>query len=606
MAQADPAVSQLHVPHHDGSPSYAATEAPALGDRVEVRVRVPAGSGVDGVRLRTRPEAEPLVAPMTADGPDGRGGTWWVGEVEVTEPVTGYRFWCDGPGGGWLTAAGLVAHEPGDTTDHRLVVDDPLPAWLDGAVLYQVFPDRFARSGRVEPDRPLTAWGTPVAHEYPASMEQWYGGDLHGVAEHLDHLAALGATGLYLTPIFPAPANHRYNASDFDHVDPLLGGDEGLVALTRAAHARGMRVIGDLTANHTGDTHHWFTAARAAADAPERAHYLFDEWPDRWRSWGGVGTLPRLDHRDEGLRRRLLTGDDAIAARWLRAPFALDGWRVDAGNTAGRGPGHDLTQRIARDLRDVLRRERPDGFLLAEHCHDASSDLDVPGGWHATMDYQGFTRPTWAWLRGDVDPDLLDQDLPVVRQDGHTVRSSMDRARASTSWRTHRARVHLLGSHDTTRWRTAAGDRGRTLAGFGLLLTQPGVPSILYGDEWGLTSAVPRDGSRVTMPWDRPDERDEQLRDEVATLVRLRRGTPALRSGGFRWVAVGADHLTYLREHPDGDVLVHVARAAHAPLRLGLPVSATLHGPPPQRDGGATVLVADGPTVQVHALADPV
>jgi alpha-glucosidase len=100
---------------------------------------------------------------------------------------------------------------------------------------------------------------------------QLYGGDLQGIVEHLDHLVDLGVTVLYLTPFFPARSNHRYDASTFDVVDPVLGGDEGLAALLDAAHARGLRVVGDLTTNHTGDAHEWFLAAVADPAAPERA-----------------------------------------------------------------------------------------------------------------------------------------------------------------------------------------------------------------------------------------------------------------------------------------------------------------------------------------------
>lgn len=598
----------LHVPHHDGSPAHCATDAPALGDRVEVRVRVPDASGVDAVWLRTTPDAEPELVELASAGRTG-DDAWFAGEVHVRNPVAGYRFWLDGQDaagrrtGAWLTAAGVVAHEPGDATDFRLVADDPLPTWLDGAVLSQVFPDRFARSGRVPADRPLADWDDPLEPTWPASMAQFYGGDLYGVAEHLDHLVDLGATGLYLTPIFPSPEYHRYAASEFAHVDPLLGGDGALVALTEAAHAAGLRVIGDLTANHSGDRHPWFRAARSSPSAPERSWYRFTDWPDGYESWAGVPTLPKFDHTAPGLRDALLTGEDAVAARWLRSPFHLDGWRVDAANMAGRADADMLTHRIARDLRTVLARERPDGFLFAEHCHDASPDLDVPGGWHATMDYQGFTRPVWAWLRGGEDPDLLGWPVPPVWSSGHVARATMDAARAAVSWRTHRARVHLLGSHDTTRWARAAGDRDRVRAGFGLLLTTPGVPSILYGDEIGLTGAgADRDSSRVPMPWHDRGRWDMALLDEVRTLVHLRRSVPALRAGGFRWLHVADDHLTFLREHPEGDVVVHVARAPHAGIALPLSDLTALHGPEatPTPDGSRLAMPTAG--VSIHHL----
>lgn len=599
----------LHHPHHDGSPLYADTDSPTLGDDVEVRIRIPAAiaDGVKQVWLRTTPDAEPHMARLTRAGAD-RGDDLWAGTVAVRNQVNGYRFLVEGSRGTtWVNQAGEFDRDVTDVTDHRLLAHAPPPVWLGDAVLYQIFPDRFARSGRVDTDRGLANWDDPVITQYPASMTQWYGGDLYGIAERMDHLVALGVTGIYLNPIFPAPENHRYCASSFDYVDPMLGGDDGLTALTGAAHDRGIRVIGDLTANHTGDGHEWFEAAKGGAE-PERGFYRWIDEPESWESWGSVGTLPRLDHASEALRRRLLTGPDSVARRWLRDPVALDGWRVDAANIAGRGGLDDFTHRIARDLRAVLAEERPDGFLLAEHCHDAQRDLDV-GGWHGTMDYGGFTRPVWQWLRDSEahDLDLLDEPVPPPRRDGHATRAAMTAFGSSSSWRTHRHRVHLLGSHDTTRWAQVPGSRAGIVAGFGLLFAMPGIPSIFAGDELGLTNPTTRvrDGARLPMPWGDRARWDHDLLATVTELVALRRSTPALTVGGFRWASSGPDHLAFLREHPDGDVLVLAARAG---ATVVVPVAGRdahhLNGPGDVTIGGDGVqITAHGPGVTMVAVA---
>jgi alpha-glucosidase len=540
---------------------------------------------------RTVVDGEPVFAELAPDGGATTNGRWWVGEILVRNPVARYRFFVeeDDGAGWWLNQRGVVRHDPADDEDFRLVAYDPPPAWAGRACLYQILPDRFARSGQVRPDRDLVDWDTPVD---PAS-DQWYGGDLWGIAERLDHVAGLGVTGIYLTPVFPAAHSHRYNASTFAQVDPLLGGDTALIGLTSSAHARGLRVIGDLTANHSGDTHEWFESARADPSAPERAYYLWEHYPDAYECWGGFRTLPRFDHADPGLRQQLLTGQDAVAARWLRTPVALDGWRVDAANVAGRAGATDLGHRVASDLRATMGRERPDGFLFAEHCHDASGDLDQ-GGWHATMDYSGFTRPVWSWLLGRGRPDLLGLPVPVVRQGGVDARRTMDTFRARVSWQAHRHRVHLLGSHDTSRWRSTAGDRERTVVGFGLLATMPGIPSLFAGDEIGMTS-LGRGDARAPFPWEHPERWDRSLLRVVRRLLTLRQHVPALTHGGFRWVSTGIDHMTFLREHEAGDVLVHVARGVHRPPDLtALGPSELLYGEAgPTGPSGATMLSPD-------------
>ena len=574
------AVRSLEQAHHDGGPLSVATQSPDLGDRVEVRVRVPAGpdgSGVpDTVHLRSLEDADPVYDRLRRDGTDALGQAVFVGEVTVRHPCTRYRFLLEGGRAGyaWLTQEGLVGHDVTDGTDFRLLAHPGPPDWVADQWFYQLFPDRFARSGRVDrsvfPDWAApAAWDDPPASTFPASMHQLYGGDLWGVAERLDHLERLGVTAAYLNPIFPAQQNHRYCATSFDHVDPVLGGDEALAALTAAMHDRGMRLVGDLTANHSGSHHPWFAAARAGQQ-PERGMYCFTDWPDEYEAWAGVPTLPKFDHRSAALRERLYEGEDAPVRRWLRDPVALDGWRVDAANMTGRARDVDVNAEVAASLLRVVREERgDDAWLLAEHCHDAGRDLERPG-WHGTMNYPGSARPVWTWLRTEepIDPFYIGWDVPLPRVDAATAVTSLVAANARLPWRAVTASLTLLGSHDTARWRSVAGDRGRALVGFGLLATLPGVPSMLYGDEWGL-EGLTEDEARVPMPWHDPSRQDGATFEAVRRLVALRRESVALRRGGLRWAgSLGPDALAFVRDHPHERVLVVASRAAHGPLAL--------------------------------------
>ncbi len=203
---------------------------------------------------------------------------------------------------------------------------------------------------------------------------------------------------LYLTPVFEGRSNHRYDAVSFDQVDPALGGDEALERLIVAAHQRGIRVLGDLTTNHTGSGHEWFLTAQADAASPEAGFYRFRHHPDDYVAWWDIPSLPKLDHANAELRARLYEGKGSIVARWLRA--GLDGWRIDVANMTGRMGGDDLANDVARRIRATMQEVNPEAWLLAEHGHDASADL-VGDGWDGTMDYQGFTRPVWVWLNAE-------------------------------------------------------------------------------------------------------------------------------------------------------------------------------------------------------------
>ncbi|WDZ86761.1 glycoside hydrolase family 13 protein [Micromonospora cathayae] len=595
-------------PHHDGSARYVPDQAPDLGDTVPVFVRVPAGSDVRQVHVRTTPDGEPRFAEAVVDRRDG-DDVWWRADVEVRNPVSNYRFLLTGARGTrWLNAAGPVDHDVPDAGDFKLVTYAPPPAWARDAVIYQIFPDRFARSaaadGRTAPDWAIPCdWDTPVVGRGPETPRQFYGGDLDGVTEHLDHLDRLGVNTVYLTPVFPARSNHRYDAASFDHVDPLLGGDAALARLADAVHARGWRLLGDITSNHTGDAHEWFTAAAADRHAAERELYYFDLPGGDYESWNGVRSLPKLNWGSAELRRRFATDPDSLLRRWLRPPYRLDGWRVDVANMTGRRGADAYTHEVAALLRAVAADTRPDALVMAEHGHDHTGDLDRDG-WHGTMNYVGFTDPVWSWLRAGDDPvpNFLGTPGGVARRDGHAMLATMNTYRSLVSWRSYSHSWQLLGSHDSARIRTVVGDAARQEVAAGLLATLPGTPMVYAGDELGLTGGN-GEGSRTPMPWHRPETWDQRTFGTYRSLLALRRAEPALRHGGLRWLHVDADTLVFAREAVDGTALVLARRAPGDPVRLtGLPSADNVYGGAPalrpDADGAAT-LPADGPTFQV-------
>jgi len=623
-------------PHHDGSLHYVDVQSPSIGDVARARVFVPHGSdGADEEQVVARRvrDGEPAWTRGAVESTD-EVGTWWAVDVPVHQPVTSYRFLLGrgGAAGGyrWLNASGVHTGEVTDAGDFRLVAHESPPSWVADQVAYQVFPDRFARSGQHR-DTPswgyAAQWDDPVVHTGPDTPRQWFGGDLDGVVARLDHLERLGATALYLTPVFEGRSNHRYDAVSFDRVDPVLGGDEALARLISAAHGRGIRVVGDLTLNHTGDKHEWFTRARGDLTADEAGFYSFGATPDDYAAWLDIRSLPKLDHRSAELRRRLYDGEGSVVARWLAE--GLDGWRIDVANMTGRHGDVDLAHEVARTVRRTFSRFEDPRWLLAEHGHDASGDL-LGDGWHGTMDYTGFTRPIWSWLNGGstAGPGLLQGlgflgapvQVPVLG--GAVTVASMRQVHAAMPWRSLTASTTHLDSHDTPRFRTVAGGgtdggidlagRGRDhhLVGIALQMTLPGVPTVFQGDEIGLTGT---DGehARTPFPWHRPEAWDGPTLAAYVQWIALRQGSVALRRGGLRWMHVAEDSMTYLREHPQERVLVHVVRAGGPAVRLPRRVLGvgraeeveTLAGEPLRADGpDALLLPGDGPGAHVFRL----
>jgi alpha-glucosidase len=568
-------IDWLHGPHHDGSALYVEHGSPSLGDTVAVRLRVPHSVRADRVVLRSTPDAEPHLVDAIVDRVDDTD-TWWVAELEVVNPVTNYRFVVEHDRAATtVNSAGTWPHDVTDAADFRLSIHAPPPAWLSDTVGYQIFPDRFAPSGtrHAAPDWATPVeWNTAPSAQGRTAVREWYGGDLGGIELHLDHLAQLGVNLIYLTPFFPGRSSHRYDATTFDRVDPVLGGDDALVSLTAAAHARGMRVIGDLTLNHTGSHHEWFTRAQADAASADAGCYLFRDHPDDYVAWYDLQHLPKLDHRSTELARRLFDGERSVVAKWLRPPFALDGWRVDCANTTARHGTVDVNATVSRAMRQTMAEHHLEPWLVAEHCYDATVDLDG-SGWHGVMAYQWFTRPLAQWL-GTANPLRMMSPRPIQPLDGTRAVRSMRSLAGGAPWPAIAASMTLLDSHDTPRFRTLVGDdRMAHLVAMAALMTWPGVPTVFAGSEIGVGGDA-MDTARAPFPWDR-ERWDGEMLDGTRQLIATRRASHALRHGGLRFVRSDEHSITYLRESVAERVLVHVARTGSSEVRLDAPAMGT-------------------------------
>lgn len=567
--------------HHDGSDLYLSNPYPALGEKVQIRLRVGAQAPVKQVYLRTVPDGEQRLTPLQP-APPTPPARWWEGTLEVSEPRTIYRFLLVAEDGvWWYNAGGVTAAIPTDAQDFVLLADYAAPRWVLESVFYQIFPDRFANGDPTNDPRPTDMPAEVRPHLLPWGMEPptsarpsfvFYGGDLEGIRQQLDYLQALGVNALYLNPIFAAQTNHRYDVTDYYHVDPRLGGDEALIALRQDLDARAMRYILDIVPNHCGAQHPWFLRAQADPDAPEASFFTFQRHPDLYECWLGVKRLPKLNYRSAELRRRMYEDSDSVFRRWLRPPFRADGWRIDVANMLGRQGALQYGQEVARGIRRAVKDTRPDAYLIGENFFDATLQLQGRQ-WDGVMNYLGFAMPLWHWLRGFRQGawGLQEEIRSPLPWPTAALEQTWRNVRAAIPWVVALQQYNLLDSHDTPRIRTIVeGNDALHRLAVTVLMTYPGVPSLYYGDEIGLRD-TPRLGPRGCMVWDEAAW-DHDLLHFHRQLIALRRSSPILQRGGFQMLLVDKDTFAYQRAAKSGCIIVVAHRGTQPRPPQGLRV----------------------------------
>ncbi|HDR2689406.1 maltodextrin glucosidase [Enterobacter ludwigii] len=469
----------------------------------------------------------------------------------------------------WFTPQGFSRFPPARLEQFAVDYPDNGPQWVNDQVFYQIFPDRFARSEKRTADQDkvyyhhaaghdiiLKAWDEPLTAQ--AGGSTFYGGDLDGISEKLPYLKKLGVTALYLNPVFKAPSVHKYDTEDYRHVDEQFGGDAALLRLRQNTKNEGMRLILDGVFNHSGDSHAWFdrhnqsmSGACHNPDSPQRDWYSFNE-EGYALDWLGYPSLPKLDFQSPSLVSEIYGGEDSIVRHWLKAPWNMDGWRLDVVHMLGEAGGaRNNLQHVAGITRSA-KAAQPEAFVFGEHFGDARQWLQADAE-DSAMNYRGFTFPLWGFLANtdiSYDPQHIDAE---------TCMAWMDNYRASLSHQQQLRMFNQLDSHDTARFKSLLGkDVARLPLAVTWLFTWPGVPCIYYGDEVGL------EGNndpfcRKTFPWD-PAKQDKALLSLYQRLAKLRKQNQALRYGGCQVVYAHDNVVVFARVYNQQRVLVAINR----------------------------------------------
>lgn len=430
------------------------------------------------------------------------------------------------------------------TASYAYHVDgERVPGWLRDAVIYHVFIDRFEPGG-----------GRPFAQ--PDSLGGFYGGTLRGVTERLDYIAELGATCLWLSPLFPSPSHHGYDATDYGGVEARLGSADDLRALIAAAHARGIRVLLDYVVNHVSSEHPAFQRALQREDAPEASWFTFLRWPDRYLSFFGVQEMPQVDTDAPQARDYMVDH----ARHWLAQ--GVDGFRLDYAN----GPSHAFWSQ----LRTAMRAASPESVTLGEVVETPALQRTYQGRLDGCLDFLLMQALRKLFAFDSLTPAQFDGFLRR-----HLAFFPPDFALPS-----------FLDNHDMNRflW-VVRGDVRRLKLAALCQFTLPHPPIIYYGTEAGLSqrrdvrytdgSGHPEE-SRLPMLWGL--DQDQELLTFYRGLARLRARAPELWRGERRTLAADDHTRLYVYQCSHGGREAMVAlNIGPAPQRVELPAGRVYH-----------------------------
>jgi cyclomaltodextrinase len=420
------------------------------------------------------------------------------------------------------------------------------PDWVQDAVFYQIFPDRFARSKRM-PSLEFEPWDAPPTYH------GFKGGDLYGITERLDYLSDLGISALYLNPVFASASNHRYHTYDYFNVDPLLGGNKALRFLIDESHNRNIRIVLDGVFNHASrgfwQFHHVLENGK---DSPYKNWFYFDperlQGHRRWGAYPATGELTALKNGEGSLRAlgyqawwdlpalpKFNTSTPAVreyllevAEHWIR--FGIDGWRLDV-------PAEIDDDSFWQEFRRRVKTINPDAYIVGEIWHEAQRWL---GGdqFDAVMNYL-VTAAVMSFCGGaHIDMNIVNQAGGLqgrvhLNMDAVWFANEIDRLTNLYSPEITRSQLNLFDSHDMPRFLTCVSNDVPALQlALLFMFTYPGAPCLYYGDEIGLTGAHDPD-CRKGFPWD-DSHWNRDLLNYTKAVIALRKEHQVLRRGSYQ------------------------------------------------------------------------
>lgn len=453
-----------------------------------------------------------------------------------------------------------------------------------GGVIYHIFVDRFKKAGKVPKRKDavmLEGWdgGTPEYPEYPgAHLENntFFGGTLFGITEKLDYIKSLGVNLIYLSPIFEAYSNHKYDTGNYMKVDEMFGGEEALKELISEAKSRGIGIILDGVFNHTGSDSIYFNregrydtlGAYQSKESPYYEWYDFQSFPEKYTSWWGIKILPRIQP-DKPACGDYIAGEGGVIEKY--AKMGIAGIRLDVAD--------ELSDEFLTRIKSRLSKNLPHSILYGEVWEDGSNKIayDKRKRYYLGSELDGVMNYPYrvgilSYLRsGDIAP----------------LKYALTEVTFNAPKRVRDMQMNLLGTHDTERLITTLAGKpsdgvpnkilantflteGEREVGVALvkmaycaLATLPGIPAIFYGDEVGL-EGYHDPFNRRPFPW---EHMDKELLSHYRKIGKIRREWELYRDGDFKLIELAKERLIFSRAK-DGVCNITVLNNSKSPLKV--------------------------------------
>lgn len=470
--------------------------------------------------------------------------------------------------------------------DMFVIKSDIKPAaWVGESTCYQIFPDRFRdgdKSLDVKDGEYAFDGGVVKKMEFnqaPLEFEDgrcldFFGGDLQGIIDSVDYFKRLGVTCLYLNPIGVSRTTHRYDCCDFFHVDEKLGGDEKFIEMVDVMHQNNIKVVVDISINHTGTDHPWFKKASEDRNSKEATYYYISE-DGSVACWENVPTLPQLNYNNEELRDLIYKAPDSVLRKFINPPFNQDGWRLDVADVVGRRGEDQLCDEIWQEVNQAVKGDKSDAYLVGECWNDANEYLKGDM-WDACMNYVGCGRPIRRWM-SERDRYLLDgwgqNPGKTTAYTGTAMKEHLSSQLNTLLGQMRFMQMNLFDSHDTPRLHTNYEVYDQDIFQGCVLLSYmlPGMPSTYYGDEVGLEGNMNTvEAWRYPMQWDE-SKWNKFIFDSYCKVGEIRNSNlDVLKNGSFAFLSCDDTRMTFARYNDDKALILVMNRGEEADFDIDL------------------------------------